>query len=65
MEKSLDSYEVIYAELEAIIESLQSGDLNLDEAVANYERSTELIHKLEKHLKEAQNKITKIKTNLK
>jgi exodeoxyribonuclease VII small subunit len=64
-EKTLDSYEVMYTELETIIETLQSGSLSLDEAVSSYERSTQLIKKLEKHLKEAQNKITKIKANLK
>lgn len=61
----VDSYETMYGELEEIVESLQSGELNLDEAVAKYERSKELITKLEKHLETVQNKITKIKTNLK
>jgi exodeoxyribonuclease VII small subunit len=65
MEKTEDNYESMYTELELIIESLQSGELNLDEAVKNYDRSTVLINKLEKHLKEAQNKVTKIKANLK
>ena len=65
MDKLSDSYETMYTELESIIELLQSGDLDLDEAVKNYERSTELIHKLEKHLKEAQNTVKKIKNSLK
>jgi len=65
MEKTEDNYESMYTELELIIESLQSGELNLDEAVKNYDRSTVLINKLKKHLKEAQNKVTKIKANLK
>lgn len=65
MEKSLDNYEKMYAELESIIELLQSGELSLDDAVANYERSVELINKLQKYLKEAENKVTKIKASLK
>jgi exodeoxyribonuclease VII small subunit len=65
MDKKLESYETMYAELETIIESLQSGELNLDQAVKKYERSKELISKLEEYLDSAQNKITKIKTSLK
>jgi len=65
MEKKTESYEDLYAELESIIESLQSGELSLDDAVKKYETSIELIKKLEAHLLNAQNKITKIKANLK
>ncbi len=61
MEKTLDSYEKMYAELEVIIESLQSGELSLDEAVKSYERSKVLVAKLEHLLENAQNKISKIK----
>jgi exodeoxyribonuclease VII small subunit len=65
MAKPSESYESMYQELESIINSLQSGDLNLDEAVTKYEKSKELIAKLEKYLETAQNKITKIKADLK
>jgi len=65
MEKKLENYEDMYTELEAIIQQLQSGELSLDDAVSKYEKSTVLIDKLEKHLKDAQNKVTKIKANLK
>ena len=65
MDKKPESYEIMYAELESIIQSLQSGELSLDESIKQYERSRELITKLEKHLETAQNKITKIKNNLK
>lgn len=65
MNKTPETYESMYSELEQIIESLQSGELGIDEAVTQYERSKELITKLEKHLESAENKITKIKANLK
>jgi exodeoxyribonuclease VII small subunit len=65
MVKTEDTYESMYLELDEIIQLLQSGELNLDEAVKKYERSRELIIKLEKHLETVQNKITKIKADLK
>lgn len=65
MVKNDDTYESMYLELDEIIQSLQSGELDLDEAVKKYERSRELIKDLEKHLETVQNKITKIKANLK
>lgn len=65
MVEKADNYETLYDELQSIIDSLQSGELDLDDAVAKYERSTVLITQLEKHLKEAQNKVTKIKASLK
>lgn len=61
----VENYETMYQELETIINSLQSGELSLDEAVKSYERSTEIIDKLEKHLKAAENSVTKIKASLK
>ncbi len=65
MDKPTNTYESMYMELESSIQSLQSGELNLDDAVKQYERSIELINKLEKHLETVQNKVTKIKANLK
>lgn len=65
MDKTLDNYETKYKELELILESLQSGELSLDEAVDQYKRSQKLIEELEQHLKTARNRITKIKDSLK
>ena len=65
MVKEDSNYDDMSAELNEIIQSLQSGDSNLDDAVKQYERGIELINKLEKYLKEVENKITKLKTNLK
>lgn len=65
MVKTLGNYESMHAELELIIEQLQSGELNLDEAVKKYDRGIQLIAKLEEYLKLAQNNILKIKASLK
>lgn len=55
------NYELMYKELEEIVVSLQSSDIDLDSAVKKYERGMALVADLEKYLKEAQNKITKVK----
>lgn len=55
------SYEEMNSELEAIIQSLQSSDLDLDEALKKYERAQLLITDLEKYLSEVKNKVKEIK----
>ena len=60
-----NTYETLYDELQTIIDSLQSGELDLDDAVKKYERSIVILDSLEKLLSDAQNKVTKIKANLK
>lgn len=62
MPKTDDNYDEMSEELSDIIQSLQSGESNLDQSVKKYERGIELISKLEKYLKEVENKITKLKT---
>ena len=56
------SYESMSKELEEIIVSLQSSDVNLEGAMKKYERGMELVNNLENYLKEAQNKIKKVKS---
>lgn len=48
-------------ELSAIVDALQAGDLDIDEATQAYERGMELIAQLEEHLQTVENKITKLK----
>ena len=55
------NYRVLNEELETILEVLQSGDLDIDEAVNKYERGIEIVKDLQKYLKEAENKVTKVK----
>jgi exodeoxyribonuclease VII small subunit len=57
---SLD-YQTLSTELEIILEALQRPDIGVDEAVTLYEQGLKLVAALEKHLKQAENKITALK----
>ncbi len=49
-------------QLEAILAKLESGDLDVDQAIKQYQKGMELVKQLEKQLKTAENKITKVTT---
>ena len=55
------SYSEMSEELESILSILQQGDLDVEDAINQYERGIELTHELEKYLETAENKITKLK----
>lgn len=55
------NYQAASAELEAILLELQSGELDIEVAVKQYERGLELIAALETYLKTAENRVTKLK----
>ncbi|HZM63677.1 MAG TPA: exodeoxyribonuclease VII small subunit [Candidatus Saccharimonadales bacterium] len=57
------NYQTLNAELEGILAKLQDPDIEVDEAVVLYEQGVKLIAKLEKHLTQAENKLTKLKQN--
>lgn len=56
-------YRSLNTELDTILHNLQSEDLDVDEAVALYERGIAIAKELETYLKEAENKVTKIKAD--
>jgi len=58
--KSEKSYSQLSAELAEIIEWFEAGDADLDQALAKYQKASELIEQMEKYLKTATNKIKKI-----
>ena len=60
-DSSMPSFEEALAELEAIVNKLESGDISLDDAIAAYARGTELKQQCQKRLEEAQLKVEKIK----
>jgi exodeoxyribonuclease VII small subunit len=61
--KKID-YKELSAELDEVLAKLQSAtDLDVDEAVKAYERGMEIAKELESYLKEAENKVTKIKAD--
>jgi exodeoxyribonuclease VII small subunit len=58
--KAAKSYREMTTELDEILLWFESGDVDLDEAVAKYEEAAQLIEQMEKYLKSAENKIRKI-----
>lgn len=59
MEK--EDYQTLSDKLDAVLAKLQAPDVHVDEAVKLYEEGLKLISTLEKHLKQAENKIEKLK----
>ncbi|MEL7535673.1 MAG: exodeoxyribonuclease VII small subunit [Pseudomonadota bacterium] len=45
------------AELEALVEKMESGDLSLDEAMREFERGIELTRRCQKALSDAEQKV--------
>lgn len=56
-------YKTLNAELDEVLAKLQSEDLDVDEAVTLYERGIEITKHLEAYLKDAENKVAKIKAD--
>ena len=63
MTKTDKTYAQLKVELDELLELLQSEDIDVDEAVERYQRGTELVKLLEAKLKQAKNKVTKLKVN--
>jgi len=57
-----ESYQQLQAKLDALMVKLQDDDLDVDAAVATYEEATKVIKKLQTLLKQAENKLTKVKS---
>jgi exodeoxyribonuclease VII small subunit len=55
------SFEEALAELETIVERLESGEAKLDDAIGAYERGAALKQHCESKLREAQDKVEKIR----
>jgi exodeoxyribonuclease VII small subunit len=58
--KSQKDYAQLSAELAAIIDWFETGDVDIDSAIGKYEQAVKLIAELEDYLKTAENKIKKI-----
>jgi exodeoxyribonuclease VII small subunit len=54
------SYKQLSEELDKIIAWFESDDVDLEHAIANYEKAEKLIGQMEQYLKRAENKIKKI-----
>tara|TARA_B100000427_G_C15184393_1_gene453101 strand:+ start:176 stop:415 length:240 start_codon:yes stop_codon:yes gene_type:complete len=57
------SFEQALNELEEIVNSLERGDVSLEDAIKAYERGSELKNQCEKRLKEAKMKVEKIQAS--
>ncbi|MDQ3159209.1 MAG: exodeoxyribonuclease VII small subunit [bacterium] len=57
---SKKSYNELQIELEKIVESLQSEDVDLDDAIELHKKGSELIAQMQKILNEAEIKIKKL-----
>ncbi len=55
------SFEAAMAELETIVERLEKGEAKLDEAISDYERGALLRRHCEARLREAREKVEKIR----
>lgn len=58
--KEID-YKLLSAELDELLTKLQTADLDIDEAVKAYDRGMQIAQDLQAYLKQAENKVTKIK----
>ena len=54
-------YQTLSAELDGVLAALQQPDVQVDEAVKLYEQGLKLVAQCEQHLKQAENKLTKLK----
>lgn len=52
-------YKALRAELDAVLERMQSDELDVDEALASFERGKALINQMKDYLKTVENKIVK------
>ncbi len=57
------SFEEALNELEQIVNSLERGDVSLEDAIKAYERGSELKNQCERRLKEAKMKVEKIQAS--
>ena len=55
-------YSDMQNELNEIVNDLQSGNIDVDDAMKKYDRGQELVKEISEYLKNAENKITKINT---
>lgn len=54
-------YEELRSELDSVLDDLQSGSLDIDQALEKYERGLELVKQLEKYLDNAENTVRELK----
>ena len=58
------NYRELSSELDDVLNKLQSGESDIDEAVKQYERGMQIVKDLEVYLKTAENKVLKTKVSI-
>lgn len=53
-------YRALHTELDTILDKLQAAEFDIDDAIKSYERGMEIVLELERYLKQAENKVTKL-----
>ena len=59
------NYQALSQELESILLELQREDLDIDQAVAHYQRGLEVVQALEIYLKTAENNVKQLQVKFK
>lgn len=54
------TYKNLNDELEGLLEQMQSGDIDLDEAIAKYKQALAIVEEMEAYLKKAKAEIEKV-----
>ena len=57
---SKEDYRTLQSQLDAVLEELQAGDIDIDRAAELYEQGLKLIEGIKAHLAQAENTITKL-----
>lgn len=57
---SIPDFEAALQELEQLVEKMESGDQNLEEALKSFQRGVELTRTCQKGLKEAEQRVEKL-----
>lgn len=60
-DKPTINYQQLSQELEDILNDLQVSGLDIDQAVKRYEQGMAIVSQLQDYLKQAENKVTKVK----
>ena len=64
MPKAIKSYQQLMEELDAVMQALQASDIDVDSAIAQYEKGIALTKQIETYLTTAENKLTTLRENL-
>ena len=60
--QSSQTYQQLSQELDDLMLSLESGELDIDEAVKRYERGLTIVKQLEEHLNTAENTVKRLRS---